>query len=293
MRQKIYVGILSVLLSVSVAEARESWNGRILDVKKQSPVTLTELSAQMARFEYVVLGEKHYTNSVQLVEAALIENIVASAGAEGRFTTAWEFLNYTNRNSISDLFSKFMAGKITAGDFLLSTQGNPTSYSYAPVLEVTKKLRGELFATNLSSKEKAPIVKDGIGAADPAFVPAGFALGGEFYKERFAEAMGGHAPPEKLDNYFAAQSLTDDFMAFHMAEELKTSLNFMIVGSFHSDYLDGFVTRLHVRAPRSSVAVIKIVDASDFAEEELIPNLKHSRYGEIADFVYFVNEPRK
>ena len=82
-------------------------------------------------------------------------------------------------------------------------------------------------------------------------------------------------------------------MAFHMAEELKTSLNFMIVGSFHSDYLDGFVTRLHVRAPRSSVAVIKIVDASDFAEEELIPNLKHSRYGEIADFVYFVNEPRK
>jgi uncharacterized iron-regulated protein len=80
-------------------------------------------------------------------------------------------------------------------------------------------------------------------------------------------------------------------MAYHYLKNSKNDLNFLIAGSFHTDFYDGVVNRLKMRHPKISLVTVKIIDASDFSESELLDQLSHEKYGEIADYVYFVNNP--
>jgi hypothetical protein len=102
--------------------------------------------------------------------------------------------------------------------------------------------------------------------------------------------MQDHVPPDKLSNYFDAQCLTDDVMA-HTLLGSREPFKILVAGSFHTDYRDGAVARLAARAPSETVAAVRIVDASDYREPELPSVLWDERYGPVADFVVFVNEP--
>jgi hypothetical protein len=157
---------------------------------------------------------------------------------------------------------------------------------------MTRAHGGRFLGVNLSREEKAPAVEKGLSGMDPALVPPGFALGGADYFKRFHEAMAAHAPtPEKLQNYYVAQCLTDDAMAYHIAEHTGTERNFLITGSFHMEYNDGVVTRLKARLPGKQVVTVRILDTSDYIEEELDGLIKDKSYGPTADYLMFVEEP--
>ncbi len=124
---------------------------------------------------------------------------------------------------------------------------------------------------------------------DPALLPPGYASGGEHYRQRFTEAMGDHVPAAKIANYFDAQCLTDDVMAFSLEE--GHGLKILVAGAFHTDYRDGVVKRLEARQSEKIIKSVTIVDASDYSEADLLPLLLDDRWGALADFVVFVNEP--
>ncbi|MCM2278124.1 MAG: ChaN family lipoprotein [Oligoflexia bacterium] len=281
------------LAAFSAEPARAaSWHGRIFDVKGgQLEIGSAALAGRLARARNVVLGEKHDTPAVQAAQAEIMESVIGEAGRRDDFTLAWEFLNVSGQRVTEEAFSRFVAGEIGVAELLSRIQGHEGYLNYSPVLEATKRLGGRLIGVNLTRAEKAPVTRGGIGAADPALVPPGFALGSGGYRERFTETMREHVPPEKIENYFAAQCLTDDVIAFHLLQDSASPLNFLVIGSFHTDYFDGTVERLKLRAPDQLTLTVKLVDASDYAEGELLSLLTDARYGEIADYVYFVNEP--
>jgi uncharacterized iron-regulated protein len=266
----------------------ESWNGRIFGVDAGNEVSRESMIEAAALHKIVVIGETHMTQEVQDVEAAIIRDVVALTGEN--FTFAWEFLAHSQKEKTNALWKSFTSGKISGEDFVKEALGNAANNTYIPVLKTVADLSGQLVGINLTREEKAPVTKDGIKAADPKLVPDGYQPGGENYLERFKEIMGDHTTPEKLANYFDAQCLTDDVMADQMTK-ITTPKIFTIAGHFHTDYFDGYVKRLQVRRPSDPMIVIRIIDASEFTEDELLRQLVHAKYGQLAHYAYFVKEP--
>jgi uncharacterized iron-regulated protein len=285
-RRMILTLAMATLIPLSHAGG---WNGRIVEVGTEREVGLAELGWKASLARTVVLGEEHYNVAVQAAQAEVLRMTVEAAGAEGKFALGWEFLNHSEQERTDALFARLAGREIDAREFLRETQGRDAA-SYVPVIEAARDLRARLLGVNLSRAEKAPVVRGGIAAADPRLVPPGFAMGSDAYRERFMEAMGGHAPPERVANYFSAQCLTDDVMAYRLLEA-DAPLRFLVVGSFHSDYRDGVVARFRARASGEKVVAVRFVDASAHTAEELVSLPWDLRFGELADFVFYVNEP--
>jgi uncharacterized iron-regulated protein len=263
---------------------------QIYEPARQRSMEFSELTERLASYDLIVLGEKHNTAKVQLAQAAIIEDVVLKSLQ--MFDVSWEFLNASSSWKTAEVFDRFVSYEITALEFLTETQGPGQSTHYAPILDVIRAQGGNLRGVNLSRAEKAPIVKGGISAADPALIPDGFEMGGPNYFARFEEAMGGHATPEQLKNYYAAQCLTDDVMAYRIVHGSRVPLKFLIAGGFHTDYRDGVVRRIEARAPGVRQIVVRIEDAADYLTSEIPAFFHDPRYGDRADFVILVNQPR-
>jgi uncharacterized iron-regulated protein len=293
---------LSVFLfsfvSISSASVAPSWDGKIFDVKSLKPISRNLLLGQIRNSELIIFGEKHYTPLVQLAEAELIRDSVAVEDQRYPFSLGWEFLAYTQAEINHALFRKVEKGELTVSEFLLKTQGIDQSRVYAPVIQAVKDFSGNLYGLNLTREEKGPIKNGGLKSIDPKYVPPGFGYPSSNYFERFADVMRDHVPADKLQFYYDAQALTDDVMADQLLKAQKETrrMVFGIMGSFHSAFFDGTINRIKNRSPQTKLLSIMIVDASDYSESELENDLSeiliHPRYGELADTVVFVNEPK-
>ena len=285
--------VIQILLTLClILTAHAEWNGKIIDVRSKKDIPRTELVAILSLNNIIVIGEKHYTKEVQIEEGKIISDVVVFAKKENEFSLFWEFLNASSQNETQTLFSKVITHEISTSEFLIKTQGSAKAVIYSPMIETTISLGGKILGGNLSRDEKAPVVSGGLAALDPKLLPPGFKLGGPSYLERFTEVMSGHATPEQITRYFAAQSLVDDSIAYHLYQDSTTSLNFLVIGAFHSMFNDGVVSRLRDRDSSSKIANIEIIDCSDYTTQEIEDLYLNDKYGDRADFIVFVNEPR-
>jgi hypothetical protein len=297
-----FFGVLLVIGSVlfgAAAEAAGVWDGRVFDVSRQAFLTDAEVRAGLAGVEILVLGEKHDTPVVQLQQArAISEALESNPAAIGRWVLGWEFLNRRDQLVINEAWNLLNVDEITVSDLLDRFMGKGRNRSYAPILEAGVRYAGELRGVNLARDEKAPVVKGGLEALDPSVLPPGFAMGSDGYRERFDVAMGGHATPEQVGRYFQAQCLTDDVMAYELMKGAP-ALRVLVNGSFHSDYFDAAIARIRARDAASRLLSIRFIDASDYSEAELAPELKlsepvvDSKYGRLADWIWFAGEPAR
>ena len=286
--------VIQILLTCSlILSAHAEWNGKILNVRTKQIIPRSELVTILSMNNIIVIGEKHYTKEVQDEEGKLISDVVIFSHKENQFSLFWEFLNASSQHETQALFNQVIADEISTSDFLIKTQGSAKAVIYSPMIQATVKLGGKLFGGNLSRDEKAPVVSGGLAALDPKLLPPGFKLGGPSYLERFTEVMSGHATPEQITNYFAAQSLVDDAIAYHLYQDSMTSLNFLVIGAFHSMYSDGVVARLKERNSTSKIANIEIIDSADYTAQEIEDLYLNDKYGDRSDYIVFVNEPTK
>lgn len=283
--QNFFLGLMTMIVGLSVNTSAQAET--IYDVREKRPLTRYELLTRLETVDEVIVGEKHNTPKIQSAQARLLDEWVSIRGKS--FTFAWEFLNWSEREKIETAFVDFTAGRSDGAAFLQTVFASPTrEASYLPLLNVTARLGGQLMATNLSRAEKAPVVRGGIAALDPALLPPDFEMGSENYRARFIEAMGGHGGPA-MDNYFAAQSLVDDVVAYHLTNDVSTELAFLVIGDFHTSYFDGTYARLQARAPAKSRILVHISDRSDYRDDEWETILHHPVYGDIADVVIFAD----
>lgn len=301
MNRQLFRALLLILCSgiTPSASAAGIWNGRVYDVSRQEFLSEEQIRVGLSNVQILVLGEKHDTPSVQLQQArAISEALQANPQASGNWVLGWEFLNRRDQAEIQKAWSQVHSPQ-SIFDFLDRFQGQGRSRSYSPLLEMGVRYSGELRGLNLARDEKAPVVKGGLQALDPSVLPPGFAMGGPEYRERFEAVMGtGHATPEQVGRYFEAQCLTDDVMAYELLKG-KSELRVLVNGSFHSDYFDAAIARIRARDLMSRLISIRFIDASDYQETELSPELKladpvmDSRYGELADWIWFAGEPAR
>jgi uncharacterized iron-regulated protein len=284
--------VIQILLTFClILSAHAEWNGKILDVRTKQIISRADLVSILSLNNIIVIGEKHYTKEVQDEEGKLISDVVIFSHKENQFSLFWEFLNASSQNETQSLFNQLIAREISSSDFLIKTQGSAKAVIYSPMIEAAVNLGGKVFGGNLSRDEKAPVVSGGLARLDPKLLPPGFKIGGPSYLERFTEVMSGHATPEQITNYFDAQSLVDDSIAYHLFHDSSTSLNFLVIGAFHSMYSDGVVSRLRERSRSSKIANIEIIDSSDYTVQEIEDLDLNDKYGDRADYILFVNEP--
>lgn len=273
---------IAVLISLQVVTAQAA--DVIYDVAMGVPVTRKELLNQITVMDTLIIGEKHYSPKVQQETAQLLKdwsNLRADA-----VTLAWEFLNWSDRARIQPLYKMFNDGMINS-DGLMKAIFGPAAVEvgYAPMFDELKSNGGYLLETNLTRTEKAPVTAGGITALDPALLPPNFALGNANYLERFEDAMKGHVDPAKIPNYFAAQCLVDDVVAYHIDKDALSKSVFLVIGSFHMLYSDGVESRIRARSPLRLPMSILVDEAVDYPAADRAALFKHLKYGKIADYV--------
>ena len=275
-----------ILLTISLIWGSSLYGDtKFIDLSNGNTVDIETIAAEGDIF---VMGETHYNRPIQTAQAAFLSEVVQLREAQKNFDLGWEFLNVDQYEFVNAAYKDFANNKMSTGQFLQKLLGEyEGNISYEVILEELKRLEGGLIPLNLSRPIKRQVVKGGITALDPQYLPKDFQLGGNLYYERFIEAMGGHGGPS-LDNYFAAQSLVDNVMADTLESYRQFPLSFLICGSFHSDFFDGVVAELYRRS-QAAVVSIRFLDVTNMTEDQVQNTLFDQSYGEIADFAVLVS----
>ena len=123
-------------------------------------------------------------------------------------------------------------------------------------------------------------MKTGYDSIPAKYKVENFIDGSRNYYSRFKKAMEGHADDERIQKYFLAQVYTDNFIAEKLLNKSLTALNIQVIGSFHSDYMDGVISQIQERSNNSLVS-IKFVEAKN-----MYPYMNaHSRYGQVSKYL--------
>jgi len=260
---------------------------QVFDTKNQQYITYNELISNLIEDGIIVLGEFHNDALIQQAQAQIIQTKTQQSANEKNVTLFWEFLDLDDQAKINLNFTFFMNGEITAEDFIKNTAGN-TNLTYAPIFDSLKLVGGKIMGANLPRTIKQQVITSGIGSIDPKYVPYHHYNGDENYRELFVQAMGGHVPASQLEAYFTAQCLTDSFMADTITRNFTTRLNFLVAGSFHTDFYNGTVARIRKLTNRD-IQTLKVVNLTQLNSQTIQEyKVGHQKYGPYADYIIMV-----
>lgn len=253
-----------------------------------APANLASIVTQVKPGTVVIIGEKHYNKSAQKAQMEVLEalrdrGLIVSVGLE--------FISYP----VQAILDSFCQGLITETEFIKQSDWGAAPFdgyrdlALFPFASEGGQARGINAPRQIASK----IAKSGINSLTPdegRLLPPQFELGRTSYRKRFLEIMSLHLPSTaSADNYFAAQSVWDDTMAWQAAEFIATHSNqvfVIIVGDFHIQYGGGLADRLRTRGV-SSILTLSQVDHSEYSVEELdMEIIPHPEYGPRADFLW-------
>ena len=286
---------MRILLAISIAFTcfTAFAEDRVFDSKRQRFLTVKEFADLVPPRGQVVMGEYHYQGNIQKAQGKIIKAVVDRHFKYDEFSVAWEFLNYTEQTSVVKSFLSYKKKEINALELFqkwFPASSKPgQNMLYISFVDAAASLGGEVIAVNAARKHKRVITADGIGALDPDLLPPTYEIGSDDYLERFKKAMGGHVPEDKIMRYFEAQSYTDTIIAHQLMAYSAYDLQFLIIGAFHSDYMDGVIREIgktHINETTS----VKIVDKAEMdinTYREIL--LGNRNYGAYADFIYFTN----
>lgn len=273
--------LLSIVLytSCSLASVKE-----IYHPKSQRYLSMEEFIAELPDQGAIALGEFHNHPPIQKAQAQIINEKVNQARRTSDFSVHWEFLNHTDQTQTDQVYFQFLANLIDAKEFIEQTAG-AQNLQYAPIIQAIKDNDGKLYGINLPRPYKQQVIKGGIRSIDSTLVPDHFYVGNERYRERFIQAMGAHVPADKIEAYFTAQCLTDSVMAHQINLHSDKALNFIVAGSFHTDFRDATIERLE-KITNSQIHTFKFASESLNTSEEITNFKKYDQnYGHYADYI--------
>lgn len=241
----------------------------LYDGRNLQETSIDRVLASVKPGTVIVLGEQHahlehQNEQIQVIETLQKSGLLTSVGME--------FFTYTNQADVE----AWRQGRLGEADFLTKIGwGQGFSFDYYRTQVQLPRLGHEaVVALNAPRALTGKVAKTGLGSLLPeeaAFLPPHFELGNARYFERFKDAMGGHFPsPDAAKNYFTAQSIWDDTMAWQAAEFLKAhpeQILVIIVGEFHVQYGGGLPDRLAARGLKN-VVTISLVNIDGLSPDE-------------------------
>lgn len=245
------------------------------------------ITARVSPGTVILIGEKHYNPSARQGQLELLQTLrqqgfVVSVGME--------FISYLAQAPLD----QYHSGALGEEEFLKQVNWGPNSFDLYrdQVLFPLIAEGGQVRAINASRQVTGKIAKLGLQsltAEELSTLPPGFQVGRASYKKRFEEVTHHLPNPQAVDNYFTAQSVWDDTMAWQSADFLSKNPNqvfVIIVGEFHVQYGGGLPDRLRARGIQS-VLTLSQVDHSDYSVEELEKEIiPHPEFGPRADFLW-------
>ncbi len=290
MKRKTSLSIL--ILNLFVLFISPSINAQLLNGNSLSPVQIQDIVHQIQPGSILIIGEMH---GLAPVQAQQIEILKALRATGLKLSIGFEFFNYTDQKAINN----YRSNQISQDEFLKTINWGGFSFDfYKPQLLFPDAKLGETaLGLNVPSFVTKQLSKGGYDSLTPeqkSLLPADFTLGNQGYKDRFAQAMGGHMPPEKLDLYFASQSAWDDTISMNAAnyiEQHPQDVFVIIIGEFHVAYGGGTPDRLTQRLlakglqPKITTISQLYVDgmSPDEIQTEITPSLL---YGKRSDFIW-------
>lgn len=264
---------------------------KIYSTQDAKYLSMSEFTSEASANNHYVLGEFHYNSAIHIAQAKIIEEIVKKLNKKNDFTVGWEFLNHQDRISVTQAISNFNNNTMNAKELMDSlfpkASDQTNNLKYLPLFETAKKFKGQFIALNATREVKRYITNGGLANLPEVHRVPDMQLGSANYYERFAKVMRDHVPASVLQNYYEAQCYTDSKMAYAYSKQANHTLRFTIVGSFHSDYSDGYSYEL-TRYTSSDVVNIKVVNNSELTQAQRDELIKiHPQYGSIADYIVF------
>jgi len=278
--------LLSVLAFGQIAFAGSWYKGTTGELVGENDIISDVKSGQVLLMSELHDSEDHHQNQRDLM--------VKLSGGTFPISTGMEFFDYTKQNHVDD----YGLDKIDEQSFLKLVGWGKINFDfYRFQVRLPYYSGGRTYGLNIPRAVSSQVAKGGLESLteeQKKFLPPNFTLGSDTYLERFREVMGDHVPKEKIMNYFTAQSLWDDTMAWRAAlamQENPNQLLVVIVGDFHVAYQDGLVARLRARGAQNILSVSQVDTSSLKSDERKRFMAPHERYGARADYIYDTAAP--
>lgn len=275
--QRLSGGLIFVLWAGSAAGATFSPGFRTGDTLEE--VTLAHLVAGIPRGSVVVLGEAHGSPAHRRQQVAVLEELRRQGH---RVSVGLEFFEFPAQEWVD----RWRDGQISEPDFLSAIDWGSIAFDF--YREQARFPSAHEGATTLAINAPRALVRRvgqvglaGLRDDERSLLPPGFQVGRESYRERFFAQVPHAMDPVKMENYFAAQSVWDDFMAWRAVEFMKSREDdtlVIVVGEFHAAYGGGLPDRLRSRLPAPVTVISMRVEDSEIAP--------HPKYGPRAEHVW-------
>jgi uncharacterized iron-regulated protein len=257
---------------------------RVFDTRRRTFSDFEAMAADLARADFVVVGEQHGNPNTHRLEAALLQALLR------RGVPLIVSLEMFERD-VQPLLNAYLAGTLPEETFLSQSRPWPRYASdYRPLVELSRAHQWPVVAANVPRRlagevaTHGPTALDHLPPADRALVARDLECPEDDYFRRFVEAMQGHPvagadksgaePPiaetqQDVDRrYFWSQCVKDETMAESMVEAWQRASAPAVTlvhynGAFHSDFGAGVVERVRRRVPGRRVAVVSILPVAD------------------------------
>ncbi len=211
----------------------------------------------------LLIGEQHEISAHQRCQILMLNKLKS---AQKIVSVGMEFISYNYQIQLDD----FRFGKLLEHEFLTAVNWGKTDFSFYRDQILFPVHPATTLALNAPRWLTSKVARHGLdflSQEEALWLPPRFELGNKQYFERFKEvmmSMGGHLPsPSSLKNYFAAQSIWDDTMAWNAIEYIRRypeQILVIIVGEFHVQYGGGLPDRLKARGA-NNVKTISLLES--------------------------------
>lgn len=292
---------LAMAMPAIAAAVQLPKNEKIWSTRDARWLTLAEWrQSKIQGGDILVLGEQHAVGD-SLSERIHQSNqlrLMTELALGWRVWLGMEFFEYPKQ----DVVDRYLSGLLSEPDFLrdIGWGGNAWPLYREQVL-LPSRAGGHTWALNIPRSISGRVGRagpDSLLAAERALLPPLWEKGSDLYFERFAEVMRGHVSEQQLMNYFWAQSLWDDTMAWQTglrwpprAQAADDQVLVLIAGQFHVEYGHALPARL-IRHGLSQVKTMVQVEVADWTDADLAAAVApHVKYGALADYVWVYQLP--
>ena len=253
-------------------------------------VEMAAMLDDLARMDVVFLGEMHTDETTHRVELAIYEGLLQRR--DGKVVLAMEMFE----RDVQPVLDTYLAGDIDEAAFLAAAHpwGNYRT-GYRRLIERARAQALPVIASNFPRSLRRRMAMQGEGVLqelkgeERRLAPAELMPNSPAYWRRVDNAVRGHLgmmggkrdpdDPRLLDT----QSLWDNSMGEACALALKANPGYSVLhinGGFHTEYWDGTVRQLSLRAPEAKVATVAIVPVAN-------PGVALPRGLPVADYVVY------
>ncbi len=260
----------------------------IWDTRQKTWLQLQDVRAKQG--EIFILGEEHATPESISDPKSRIHHTnqvrwLKHLKTLYRISVGMEFIAYPFQSATD----AFVAGSLAENDFLreIGWGGNPFS-AYREQILASRDHAGTLAlnAPRALGRKVAQLGPAGLTPSDQQQLPPIWERGSADYFSRFQEIMQNHIPAHKLENYFWAQSLWDDTMAWKALQRPQDTVLTVIVGAFHSEFGHGLPARIK-RYGHQQVTTVLQIPVEQWDSSHLNAAIAPDpRYGEHADLLW-------